>query len=568
MKKFLLTIILSIVSFNMIHADVTWKLSNDGTLTISGTNMPDYYSSYSSKAPWLSQKDKIKKVVINNGVINIGGGAFYECSNLTSISIPKSVKSIEIRAFWECGLTSVTLPNSVTSIEASAFSGCTALTSVTIPNSVTSIGKSAFLGCSSLTSVAIPNSVTSIGYDAFNGCAKLTSVTLSNSVTTIEEDTFYGCKSLTSVTIPNSVTTIEDFAFAFCEKITSVTIPNSVTKIGNSVFWGCDALTSVTNLAKTPQKIGDKTFQKYGTLHVVSGCKAAYKAADYWNNFTIVEDAKDMNSNKITWKLSEDGTLTISGTDMPDYYRPKGTDAPWFSQRSNIKKVVINNGVTNIGSGAFYKCYNLTSISIPNSVKSIGVFAFGACTDLTSVTIPNSVTSIGKKAFYSSGLTSVAIPNSVTNIDKAAFAYCSELTSVTIPNSVTAVKDSTFYNCTKLTSVTIPNSVTSIGNSVFEECKALTSVTNLAKTPQKIGDKTFTKYGTLHVLPGCKAAYEAAEYWKNFTIVEDAVDIQSETTGIADAKTDNGMKDGKYIVGGKLVIVKDGKTYNLNGIAE
>ena len=566
MKKFLFAIILSIVSFNMIHADVTWKLSNDGTLTISGTNMPDYYSSYSSKAPWLSQKDKIKKVVINNGVTNIGGGAFYECSNLTSISIPKSVKSIEIRAFWECGLTSVTLPNSVTSIEASAFSGCTALTSVTIPNSVTSIGKSAFLGCSSLTSVAIPNSVTSIGYDAFNGCAKLTSVTLSNSVTTIEEDTFYGCKSLTSVTIPNSVTTIEDFAFAFCEKITSVTIPNSVTKIGNSVFWGCDALTSVTNLAKTPQKIGDKTFQKYGTLHVVSGCKAKYEDADYWNNFTIVEDAKDMNSNKITWKLSEDGTLTISGTDMPDYYRPKGTDAPWFSQRSNIKKVVINNGVTNIGSGAFYKCYNLTSISIPNSVKSIGVFAFGACTDLTSVTIPNSVTSIGKKAFYSSGLTSVAIPNSVTNIDKAAFAYCSELPSVTIPNSVTAVKDSTFYNCTKLTSVTIPNSVTSIGNSVFEECKALTSVTNLAKTPQKIGDKTFTKYGTLHVLPGCKAAYKAANYWKNFTIVEDA--NGSGTTEVADVEADNGMKDGKYLIDGKVVIVRNGKKYNLNGIAE
>jgi hypothetical protein len=273
-----------------------------------------------------------------------------------------------------------------------------------------------------------------------------------------------------------------------------------------------------------------------------------------------------MNSNKITWKLSEDGTLTISGTDMPDYYRPKGTDAPWFSQRSNIKKVVINNGVTNIGSGAFYKCYNLTSISIPNSVKSIGVFAFGACTDLTSVTIPNSVTSIGKKAFYSSGLTSVAIPNSVTNIDKAAFANCLELTSVTIPNSVTAVKDSTFYNCTKLTSVTIPNSVTSIGNSVFEECKALTSVTNLAKTPQKIGDKTFTKYGTLHVLPGCKAAYKAANYWKNFTIVEDAKG--PGTTGVADVEADNGMKDGKYLIDGKVVIVRNGKKYNLNGIAE
>ena len=340
MKKFLLTIILSIVSFNMIHADVTWKLSEDGTLTISGTNMPDYYSSYSSKAPWLSQKEKIKKAVIYNGVTNIGSGAFYGCSNLTIISIPNSVKSIGVRAFWECGLTSVTLPNSVTSIEASAFSGCTALTSVTIPNSVKSIeeatfcdctkltsvtipnsvksiGNHTFYCCSSLTSVAIPNSVTSIGYDAFNGCAKLTSVTLSNSVTTIEEDTFYGCKSLTSVTIPNSVTTIEDFAFAFCEKITSVTIPNSVTKIGNSVFWGCDALTSVTNLAKTPQKIGDKTFQKYGTLHVLPGCKAAYKAADYWKNFTIIEDANGSGTTEVadveTDNGMKDGKYLIDG---------------------------------------------------------------------------------------------------------------------------------------------------------------------------------------------------------------------------------------------------------------
>ena len=269
MKKFLLTIILSIVSFNMIHADVQWKLYDDGTLAIGGTDMPDYYSFYSSKAPWLSQKEKIKKAVIYNGVTNIGSGAFYGCSNLTIISIPNSVKSIGVRAFWECGLTSVTLPNSVTSIEASAFSGCTALTSVTIPNSVTSIGKSAFEKCSSLTSVAIPNSVTSIGYDAFNGCEKLTSVTLSNSVTTIEEGTFYKCR-----------------------KLTSVTIPNSVTSIGNSVFEECKALTSVTNLAKTPQKISDKTFTKYGTLHVLPGCKAAYKAANYWKNFTIVEDAK------------------------------------------------------------------------------------------------------------------------------------------------------------------------------------------------------------------------------------------------------------------------------------
>jgi len=108
--------------------------------------------------------------------------------------------------------------------------------------------------------------------------------------------------------------------------------------------------------------------------------------------------------------------------------------------------------------------------------------------------------------------------------------------------------------------------VTTIGNSVFGGCDALTTVTNLAKTPQKIGDKTFQKYGTLHVVSGCKAKYKAADYWKNFTIVEDAK--EAGTTGVADVEADNGIKDGKYLIDGKVVIVRNGKKYNLNGIAE
>ena len=104
MKKFLFAIILSIVSFNMIHADVTWKLSEDSTLTISGTNMPNYYSDSEedSTNPWYSQREKIKKVVIEDGVTTIGSGAFYRCSNLTSVTIPKSVTSIGRYAFWFC----------------------------------------------------------------------------------------------------------------------------------------------------------------------------------------------------------------------------------------------------------------------------------------------------------------------------------------------------------------------------------------------------------------------------------------------------------------------------------
>ena len=145
MKKLFTLILLSMIAFNTIHAKITWDISDYGTLSIFGNSMPDY--AYNS-APWFSRKDKIKKVVIGNGVTNIGDFAFKGCSNLTSVTIPNSVKSIGEYAFWGCsGLTSITIPNSVTSIGEYAFDGCSGLTSITIPNSVTSIGDYAFSYC-------------------------------------------------------------------------------------------------------------------------------------------------------------------------------------------------------------------------------------------------------------------------------------------------------------------------------------------------------------------------------------------------------------------------------------
>ena len=181
---------------------------------------------------------------------------------------------------------------------------------------------------------------------------------------------------------------------------------------------------------------------------------------------------------EITWTLS-DGTLTISGTGEMPNYSWVNQNQPWSSKKSTIKKVIIENGVTNIGKYTFYNCSNLTSITIPESVTSIGEFAFSYCKSLTSVTIPNSVTIIGNSAFQGCGLTSITIPNSVTSIEKYTFAYCPSLTSVTIPNSVTSIKDEAFYSCSALTSVTIPKSVTNIniGSGIFSKCSSLNSIT-------------------------------------------------------------------------------------------
>ena len=263
MRKALLLLLLTLFSFSAIHAQITSTLSDDGTLTISGTgNMPDFSINVNNRttAPWDSQRDKIKTVVIKDGVTSIGKYAFFWCSGLTSITIPNSVTSIGDYAFANCsGLTSITIPNSVTSIGNGAFSGCSGLTSITIPNSVTSIGNGAFLGCSGLTSITIPNSVTSIGNQTFWLCSGLTSITIPNSVTSIGNETFWLCSGLTSVTIPNSVTSLGKFAFYGCSGLTSITIPNSVTNIEKSAFLGCTGLTSIT-IPNSVTSIGDYAF--------------------------------------------------------------------------------------------------------------------------------------------------------------------------------------------------------------------------------------------------------------------------------------------------------------------
>ena len=126
-----------------------------------------------------------------------------------------------------------------------AFYECSSLTSITIPDSVTSIGNCAFYNCSSLSSITIPDNVTTIGWCAFYNCGSLSSITIPDNVTTIGDSTFWGCSSLTNVTIGNSVTSIGENAFYFCTSLTSIVIPDSVISIGDYAFDDCSSLTTV-----------------------------------------------------------------------------------------------------------------------------------------------------------------------------------------------------------------------------------------------------------------------------------------------------------------------------------
>ena len=279
----------------------------------------------------------------------------------------------------------------------------------------------------------------------------------------------------------------------------------------------------------------------------------------------------------LKWHLTDNGVLTISGKgEMYDYLEDYNR-LPW--SKSDIKRIIIGDGVTTIGGFAFASCSALTSVTIPNSVTEIGGGAFYRCSSLTSVTIPNSVTKIGSDAFKDcSALTSVTIPNSVTTIGWGAFWGCRSLTSVTIPNSVTTIGNYVFYNCSSLTSVTIPNSVTTIRESAFEGCSNITQISSEAVVPPICYLGAFYRINKskckLIVPKNSLDAYKQAYQWKDFLLIEGSttgitntvynkaglVDVYTidGTKRLSKASTDeiNALPKGVYIVNGKKIIIK------------
>ena len=466
----------------------------------------------------------LSRITIGKDAASIQSNAFYDCPNLNTINVAEgnthfctvsgvllnaaltkvilcprtrighysilgSVTDIDNYAFQGCSkLTSVMIPEGVASIGIYAFAGCSGLTSITIPEGVASIGSSAFLNCSGLTSVMIPDSVTSLGSRAFDGCSKLTGVIIPGSLRFIDYGVFSGCISLETVALGNGITNIDNYAFSNCGTIKAVTIPGSISYMYEYAFYG----SSLTQIYFE----GPET-----AWHSVSrGVRLDYQNILYY----------DGTDGSITWHLSSyAGTLTLSGSGaMPNY---TANTAPWGNQ---IQQAVIGDGITTIGSCAFYDCRDLTEILIPNQVTEIGNLAFYGCYGLKSITIPESVTSIQNSAFQNCVITDIhiasigswlgiqfgntdshpnrvntchlyigdtecqdlTIPDGITGIGSYAFCGCAYLTGVAIPESVTRIGPYAFYHCGGLADIQIPDQVTKIGDYAFSGCSALTSV--------------------------------------------------------------------------------------------
>lgn len=365
--------------------NISWSLDNNGTLLISGSGeMEDCISL--NKLAWYSYKDKIKKVKIEYGVTSIGTGAFSDCKNLCSISIPDSITKINGLAFCNCTeLVNINLPDGISKIQTSTFKTCSKLKSINIPDSVTNIEESAFADCLSLKNINISDNVENIENGAFYNCKSLKEInvnpnnkdylsengilfdinktniiccpagktgnyTIPDSVKDIEDYSFYGC-NLSNIEIPKTVSNIKSYAFACCEKLKDIKISDNINSIGEFAFFKCNLLKSITIPSKNV-KIYDDTF---------FGC-------DSLEEINISPDNK--------YYTSSDGVLfNKNKTEL--ICCPMGKTGDY----------IIPNSVKIIKSPGFNCCKKLTSITIPNNIDQINNYAFGFLIDTQTIYI-------------------------------------------------------------------------------------------------------------------------------------------------------------------------------------
>ena len=407
-------------------------------------------------------------------------------------SIKETTEIICDRAFFVCiNLTSISVPNSVKDIGEWAFAGCSLLSSIDIPNSVISIGNNAFAGCLSLKYISIPESVICLNGNPFGDCEGEIECLSANFI--YEDDVLFNRdkseiisfrnQEIESYIIPDSVTSIGDGAFGCCSSLSSLFIPNSVTSIGDGAFEGCSSLSSLVIPDSVVNIKGNSFYLWKGKLECLS---ASF----------IYED-------NVLFNMDKSKLISYRNQEAKSFIIPNGVmsiEKYAFSGCSSLISISVPKSVTSIGDGAFDGCSSLSSIAISDSITSISAWTFDGCKSLRSLIIPDSVTCIGNEAFRGcSSLCSLVIPDSVTSIGDGAFDGCSSLRSLVIPDCVTSIRDGAFDGCSSLRSLIIPDSVTSIGDGAFSSCSSLRSLV-IPDSVTSIGNGVFSSCSSLRSL--------------------------------------------------------------------
>ena len=413
-----------------------WRLTVSGTPSAAGLPVGAFRDC-----------TNLVSVTLPAGLKEIGAGAFTGCPNLARVGVPTladwyalSFADVDTNPLsWGTALyvggmnvrpegprfDRLVIPEGVTKIPEDIFQGCRNFVSVEIPGSVTDIAASAFRGCTGLTSVTIPDGVARVGSGAFFGCTGLSYVKVNAAVLKQGFANVFNSSLAARVEVAESVANIAASAFSGCRRLTDVTLPASVTNIGASAFKDCTGLTSVT-IPDGVARVGSGAFFGCTGLSYVK-VNAAVLKQGFVNVF----------NSSLAARVEVAESVTNIG-------------ASAFSDCMGLAEVAIPPGVTNIGASAFRNCGALERIVFPAGLEQVGAGAFAGCTRLARVEVPtlsawlpisfadrNANPLAQGAALYLDGsgvpIERLVVPDEAARLGSYVFAGYTNLVSVTLP---------------------------------------------------------------------------------------------------------------------------------------
>lgn len=540
-------------------SNVTWVLTTDGTLILSGTGAVAAYDSRKD-TPWGDYNDQILQLEVQKGITSVSG--LCSCYKLREVSLPEGLISIGKLTFMDCWeLQEIRLPKSLKTLGEGTFASCFALTEIEFPEGLETIGDGVLYHCLSLTSVVIPASVTEMGDRPFSGDWALKTVEIKGNVPRLSNYSFHECDALQEVLITGSVGTIGDDAFKELDSLERVQIASGLKTIGKRAFWLCDNLTTVS-LPDGVTSIGEEAFKECSSLTTIN----------LPNSITTI-GANAFNGTKLTGPLNIPSSLVSLGDNafhgcsgltgtlvFPAAMENISTNV--FAGCSGIEEIILPRGVLTIGAGAFNNCSGVQRLWLTNSIQSIGANAFNGMKSLKKVYFSGTILewetgiqwadkgyqmgvaittneeiasgSCGEAltwslnaagdltvsgtgdmtdfaatgapwAEYRDQVKLVIVGRGVTSIGSSAFQDCKNLETVSLPGSLTALGKAAFLRCGELTNVKLPASLKSVGEDCFTGCEKL-ELLNLTGVPDEIMELRTSLEGTVTLPAGVKNA--------------------------------------------------------------
>lgn len=487
----------------------------------------------------------LKEVSLPDTLKIIEGWAFSDCITLSNINFPENLEHIGLEAFSGCGsISQIILPDSVKTIEDGAFSGCTFLKSAVLPESITDIAENTFADCSVLSSIVIPEGVKSIGTNSFDNCTGLLNISIPKSLTSIDIYAFYGC-NINSVYYMgteenwrnigigkyNNCLTLQETKIITDCKSAGYSDGYSYVVTNDNTASILRADPAIQGQHEIPENIGVYSVSSiasgafsdtYGYITLVfpeginsigksafSNCfhiqKIVYSGTEEnWKEIIIDEgneyfEAAEVNfggvisggNESISYSLDSNGVLTISGegklggfsqSSYPDIYL----------LRNNIKKVVISEGITDIGSYAFQYMQNLTEVYISSTVNDIGTHIFYDSKKIEAIEVSENNNAYcskdgvlfnkeqSKLVLYPIGKKQITytVPEGVKIIGAYAFSSAENLESVILPDSIEQISTKAFSDCINLSDIKLGDNVASISANAFDNTSYYNNLNN------------------------------------------------------------------------------------------